>query len=217
MAMRWYVIHAYSGFEAQVKRSLEERVKRAGMEELFGPVLVPTEEVVEMRGGQQRKSERKFFPGYVLVKMEMTDDSWHLVKSVPKVMGFIGGTGDKPAPIPDKQADAILQRVQEGVEKPRPKTLYEPGEVVRVVDGPFTDFNGVVEEVDYEKNRLKVSVLIFGRSTPVDLEFGQIEKLCGGLRRKLFHLVEFSCHGPGSHTGLVDGVGGGCQLPLDPG
>ena len=176
MSKRWYVIHAYSGFEAQVKRSLTDRIKRAGMEDLFGEILVPTEEVVEMRGGQQRKSERKFFPGYVLVHMEMTDDTWHLVKDVPKVMGFIGGTGDKPAPIPDKQADAILQRVQEGVEKPRPKVLYEPGEVVRVVDGPFTDFNGVVEEVDYEKSRLKVSVLIFGRSTPVDLEFGQIEK-----------------------------------------
>jgi transcriptional antiterminator NusG len=176
VAKRWYVIHAYSGFEAQVKRSLEERIKRSGMQEAFGEVLVPTEEVVEMRGGQQRKSERKFFPGYVLVQMEMTDDTWHLVKSVPKVMGFIGGTGDRPAPIPDRQAEAILQRVQEGVEKPRPKVLYEPGEVVRVVDGPFTDFNGVVEEVDYEKNRLKVSVLIFGRSTPVDLEFGQIEK-----------------------------------------
>lgn len=176
MAQRWYVVHAYSGFEAKVKRSLEDRIKRAGMEELFGAVLVPTEEVVEMKGGQQRKSERKFFPGYVLVKMEMTDETWHLVKGAPKVMGFIGGTGGKPAPIPDKQVDAILQRVEEGVEKPRPKVLYEPGEVVRVTDGPFTDFNGVVEEVDYEKSRLKVSVLIFGRSTPVDLEFGQIEK-----------------------------------------
>ncbi len=176
MTKRWYVIHAYSGFEGRVKQSLQDYVKRAGMEDLFGDVMVPTEEVVEMRGGQQRKSERKFFPGYVLVNMELTDDTWHLVKSVPKVMGFIGGTGDKPAPIPDAQADAILQRVQEGVEKPRPKVLYEPGEVVRVVDGPFTDFNGVVEEVDYEKNRLKVSVLIFGRSTPVDLEFSQIEK-----------------------------------------
>lgn len=176
MAKRWYVIHAYSGFEGQVKRSLEERIRRAGMEDLFGSILVPTEEVVEMRGGQQRRSERKFFPGYVLVQMEMTDETWHLVKDVPKVMGFIGGTGDKPAPIPDRQAEAILQRVQEGVEKPRPKVLYEPGEVVRVVDGPFTDFNGVVEEVDYEKSRLKVSVLIFGRSTPVDLEFGQVEK-----------------------------------------
>ena len=176
MAMRWYVVHAYSGFEAQVKRSLEERVKRYGMENSFGQILVPTEEVVEMRGGQQRKSERKFFPGYVLVQMDMTDETWHLVKDVPKVMGFIGGTGDKPAPITDKEADSIMQRVQEGVEKPRPKVLFEPGEVVRVIDGPFNDFNGVVEEVDYEKSRLKVSVLIFGRSTPVDLEFGQVEK-----------------------------------------
>ena len=176
MTRRWYVVHAYSGFESQVKRSLEERVRRAGMQEMFGEILVPTEEVVEMRGGQQRKSERKFFPGYVLVNMEMTDDTWHLVKDVPKVMGFIGGTGDRPAPISDREAEAILQRVLEGVEKPRPKVLFEPGEVVRVVDGPFNDFNGVVEDVDYEKSRLKVSVLIFGRSTPVDLEFGQVEK-----------------------------------------
>jgi len=176
MAMRWYVVHAYSGYEGQVKRSLDERVMRYGMEDKFGEILVPTEEVVEMRAGQQRRSERKFFPGYVLVHMEMTDDTWHLVKDVPKVMGFIGGTGDRPAPISDKEADEILQRVQEGVEKPRPKVLFEPGEVVRVTDGPFNDFNGVVEEVDYEKSRLKVSVLIFGRSTPVDLEFGQVEK-----------------------------------------
>jgi transcriptional antiterminator NusG len=176
VSKRWYVIHAYSGFEGQVKRSLEERVKRAELEEHFGDILVPTEEVVEMRNGQQRKSERKFFPGYVLVNMEMTDETWHLVKSVPKVMGFIGGTGDRPAPIPEKQAEAILLRVQEGVEKPRPKVLYEVGEAVRVVDGPFTDFNGVVEEVDYDKSRVKVSVLIFGRSTPVDLEFSQVEK-----------------------------------------
>lgn len=176
MAKHWYVVHAYSGFEAQVSRSLAERVRRAGMEDKFGEILVPTEEVVEMRGGQQRKSERKFFPGYVLVNMELTDDTWHLVKDVPKVMGFIGGTGDRPLPISEKEADAILQRVQEGVEKPKPKVLFEPGEVVRVVDGPFNDFTGVVEEVDYEKSRLKVSVLIFGRSTPVDLEFGQVEK-----------------------------------------
>jgi len=176
MAKRWYVVHAYSGFEGPVKRSLEERIKRAGMQDMFGEILVPTEEVVEMRGGQQRKSERKFFPGYVLVQMEMTDETWHLVKDVPRVMGFIGGTGDRPAPISDREAEAILQRVQEGVERPRPKVLFEPGEVVRVVDGPFNDFNGVVEEVDYEKSRLKVSVLIFGRSTPVDLEFGQVEK-----------------------------------------
>jgi transcriptional antiterminator NusG len=176
MSKRWYVVHAYSGFESAVKRSLLERIERAGMQDLFGEILVPTEEVVEMRGGSQRRSERKFFPGYVLVQMDMTDEAWHLVKDVPKVMGFIGGTGDRPAPITDKEADAILQRMQEGVEKPRPKVLFEPGEVVRVIDGPFNDFNGVVEEVDYDKSRLKVSVLIFGRSTPVDLEFGQVEK-----------------------------------------
>jgi len=146
------------------------------MEELFGDVLVPTEEVVEMKGGQKRRSDRKFFPGYVLVEMDMTDETWHLVKDVPKVMGFIGGTADKPAPISQKEADAILNRVQEGVDKPKPKVLFEPGEMVRVVDGPFNDFNGVVEEVDYDKSRLKVAVLIFGRSTPVELEFHQIEK-----------------------------------------
>ncbi|MBK1618081.1 transcription termination/antitermination protein NusG [Lamprobacter modestohalophilus] len=176
MAMRWYVIHAFSGFESQVAKSLRERAARAGMEDAFGEILVPTEEVVEIRNGQQRKSERKFFPGYVFVNMEMTDESWHLVKDVPRVMGFIGGKGDRPAPIPDSQAEAIRQRVQDGVEKPRPKVLYEPGEVIRVTDGPFTDFNGVVEEVDYEKSRVKVSVSIFGRSTPVDLEFSQVEK-----------------------------------------
>lgn len=176
MAKRWYVVHAFSGYEAKVKRSLEERIKRMGMEDYFGEILVPTEEVVEMRGGQQRRSERKFFPGYVLVNMEMTDETWHLVKDVPQVLGFIGGTEDKPAPITDREADAILQRVQEGAEKPRPKVLFEPGEVVRVVDGPFNDFSGVVEEVDYDKSRLKVSVSIFGRSTPVDLEFSQVEK-----------------------------------------
>jgi transcriptional antiterminator NusG len=169
-------VHAYSGFEKQVKRSLEDRIQRAEMEEMFGDVLVPTEEVVEMKGGQKRRSDRKFFPGYVLVEMEMTDETWHLVKDVPKVMGFIGGTADKPAPISQKEADAILNRVQEGVDKPRPKVLFEPGEMVRVVDGPFNDFNGVVEEVDYDKSRLKVAVLIFGRSTPVELEFHQVEK-----------------------------------------
>ena len=157
-------------------RSLIERVKLAGMEDGFGEILVPTEEVVEMRNGQKRKSERKFFPGYVLVQMLMDETSWHLVRSVPRVMGFIGGTSDRPAPISDKEADAILNRLQESVDKPKPKTLFEPGEVVRVSDGPFADFQGVVEEVDYEKSRLKVSVLIFGRSTPVELEFGQVEK-----------------------------------------
>jgi transcriptional antiterminator NusG len=176
MALRWYVVHAYSGFENQVKRSLEERVKRSGMEDLFGDILVPTEEVVEMREGQKRKSDRKFFPGYVLVQMDMNDETWHLVKDVPRVMGFIGGTSDRPAPISEKEAMQILDRVQEGAEKPRPKVLFEPGEVVRITDGPFNDFNGVVEEVDYEKSRLRVAVLIFGRSTPVDLEFGQVEK-----------------------------------------
>ena len=176
MAMRWYVVHAYSGFENRVKQSLIERVARSGMQDKFGEILVPTEEVVEMREGQKRKSERKFFPGYVLVQMEMDDDTWHLVKEVPKVLGFIGGTSDRPAPITDKEANAILQRVQEGAEKPRPKVLFEPGEVVRVIDGPFNDFNGVVEEVNYEKSKLRVAVLIFGRSTPVELEFGQVEK-----------------------------------------
>ena len=176
MSKRWYVVHAFSGYENQVKRSLIDRIAMSGLDDQFGDILVPTEEVVEMRGGTQRKSERKFFPGYVLVQMEMNEGTWHLVKDVPRVMGFIGGTGDKPAPLSPKEADAILQRIQEGVEKPKPKVLFEPGEVVRVNDGPFTDFNGVVEEVNYEKSRLRVAVLIFGRSTPVELEFGQVEK-----------------------------------------
>jgi len=176
MAKRWYVVHAYSGFEKQVKRSLEERVARAGMEDMFGEVLVPTEEVVEMKGGQKRRSDRKFFPGYVLVEMEMNEETWHLVKDVPKVLGFIGGTSDRPAPITEREANAILNRVKEGVDKPRPKILFEPGEMVRVTDGPFNDFNGVVEEVNYDKSRLRVAVLIFGRSTPVELEFHQVEK-----------------------------------------
>ncbi|MGA9420923.1 MAG: transcription termination/antitermination protein NusG [Rhodanobacteraceae bacterium] len=185
MTKHWYVVHAYSGFEHQVARSLKERVARAGMESKFGEVLVPTEEVIEMRGGQKRRSERKFFPGYVLVQIETSDvdkaqkiddESWHLVKETPKVMGFIGGTADRPLPIKDSEADAILQRVQEGVDKPRPKVLFEAGEMVRVTEGPFNDFNGVVEEVNYEKSRLRVAVLIFGRSTPVELEFAQVEK-----------------------------------------
>ncbi len=176
MAFRWYVVHAYSGFEQQVKRSLEERVARSGMQDHFKQILVPTEEVVEMRKGQKRRSERKFFPGYVLVQMDLDDETWHLVKDVPRVMGFIGGTSDRPAPLSDKEAEAILSRVQEGVDKPRPKVLFEPGELVRVTDGPFNDFNGVVEEVDYDKSRVKVAVLIFGRSTPVELEFSQVEK-----------------------------------------
>ena len=176
MDKRWYVVHAFSGFEKQVQRSMAERIARAGMEDMFGEILVPTEEVVEMKGGQKRRSDRKFFPGYVLVEMALTDETWHLVKDVPKVMGFIGGTPDHPAPITEKEADTILSRVQEGVDKPRPKILFEPGEMVRVVDGPFNDFNGVVEEVNYEKSRLRVAVLIFGRSTPVELDFHQVEK-----------------------------------------
>ena len=176
MAMHWYVVHVYSGFERHVKKSLEERIERLGMSDYFGEVLVPTEEVVEMRQGQKRKTERKFYPGYVMVQMEMTDETWHLVKDVPRVMGFIGGTSDRPAPISDQEADRILNRVRESAEKPKPKVLFEPGEMVRVTDGPFNDFNGVVEEVNYDKSRLRVAVLIFGRSTPVDLDFQQVEK-----------------------------------------
>ena len=176
MAKRWYVVHAYSGYEKKVAGALKERIALHNMQDYFGEVLVPTEEVVEIRGGQKRKSERKFFPGYVLVQMELNDDAWHLVKETPRVMGFIGGKADKPAPITDKEAELILQRVDDSAEKPTPKTLFEPGEMVRVIDGPFNDFNGVVEEVNYEKNRLRVAVLIFGRSTPVELEFAQVEK-----------------------------------------
>ena len=176
MAKRWYVVQAFSGFESTVKRTLQEHVSRNGMEDYFGDIMVPTEEVIEVKGGQRRRSERKFFPGYVLVQMELNDETWHLVKNCPRVLGFIGGTPDKPAPIPDSEADSILQRVQEGVEKPRPKVLFEPGEVVRVTDGPFNDFNGVVEEVNFDKSRLLVAVQIFGRSTPVELEFSQVEK-----------------------------------------
>lgn len=176
MALRWYVVQAYSGYEAKVKNLLEERIKQEGLEDSFGEVLVPTEEIVEMRAGQQRRSERKFFPGYVLVEMDMNDETWHLVKNTPRVLGFIGGTADRPAPITEREANEILQRVEDSSDKPKPKVLFEPGEVVRVNDGPFADFNGVVEKVDYEKSRVQVSVLIFGRSTPVELEFGQIEK-----------------------------------------
>lgn len=173
---RWYVVQAFSGYESRVAKSLREHIKIHNQEDLFGEVLVPTEEVVEMRAGQKRKSERKFFPGYVLVQMHMNDESWHLVRNVPRVMGFIGGTPERPAPISDREAANILDRLNESADKPRPKTLFEPGEVVRVIDGPFADFNGTIEEVDYEKNRVKVSVLIFGRATPVELEFGQVEK-----------------------------------------
>jgi len=176
MAKRWYVVHAYSGYEKKVQAGIVEYAERAELVDQFGDILVPAEEVVEIRDGKKRTSERKFFPGYVLVQMEMTEESWHLVKSVPQVMGFIGGTSDRPAPISQREVDNILQRVESGVDKPRPKVLYEPGEMVRVTDGPFKDFEAVVECVDYDKNKLQVSVLIFGRSTPVDLEFTQVEK-----------------------------------------
>ncbi|MCL6555174.1 MAG: transcription termination/antitermination protein NusG [Burkholderiales bacterium] len=176
MAKRWYVVHTYSGFEKSVKRALEERIKRAHMEDKFGQILVPVEEVVEMKGGQKRTSERKFFPGYVLVEMEMDDATWHLVKSVPKVTGFVGGSAAKPTPISEKEVQALMQQIQEGVEKPKPKVLFEVGEAVRVTEGPFADFHGNVEEVNYDKNKLRVSVMIFGRSTPVELDFSQVEK-----------------------------------------
>jgi transcriptional antiterminator NusG len=176
MSKRWYVVHAYSGFEKTVRRTLLERIERYGMQEKFGQILVPVEEVVEMKSGQKSISERKFFPGYVLVEMEMDEQTWHLIKETPKVTGFVCGSPTKPTPIAQKEVDAILQQIQDGVEKPRPKVLFEVGEVVRVVDGPFNDFNGAVEEVNYDKSKLRVSVLIFGRSTPVELDFGQVEK-----------------------------------------
>ena len=174
--LKWYIIHSYSGKELAVMDSIRERIKLHDMEDRFGEIIVPTEEVVEMRGGQKCKSKRKFFPGYVLVQMEMNDQTWHLVRSTPWVMGFIGGTSDKPAAVANKEIDEILYRVQEGAEKPRPKILFAPGEVVRIISGPFSDFDGVVEEVNYEKSRLVVAVLIFGRSTPVELEFTQVQK-----------------------------------------
>ena len=176
MSKRWYVVHAYSGFEKSVQRALVERIQRHGMQDLFGRVLVPVEEVVELKQGQKSITERKFFPGYVLVEMEMNDESWHLVKSTPKVTGFVGGTANKPTPISEKEVEKIMRQMLDGVEKPRPKVLFEPGEIVRVKEGPFTDFHGSVEYVNYEKNRLRVSVTIFGRATPVELEFGQVEK-----------------------------------------
>ena len=176
MTKHWYVVHAYSGFEKNVARALGERIELSDLQEHFGRVLVPTEEVVEMRAGQKRRSQRKFFPGYVLVEMDLNDDTWHLVKETPRVMGFIGGKADQPAPLSDAEASAILDRVELGTDRAMPKIVFEPGELVRVVDGPFNDFNGVVEEVNYEKSRLVVAVTIFGRSTPVELDFSQVEK-----------------------------------------
>lgn len=176
MAKRWYVAQAYSGYEKRVVQQLTEEIELANLGDFFGEILVPTEEVVEMKAGQKRRSERKFFPGYVLINMEMNEETWYLVKKSPRIIGFIGGRVDKPTPISQREADAIMQRLEDNAEKPAPKRLFDAGEVVRVIDGPFADFNGVVEEVDYDKSRLRVAVLIFGRSTPVELEFGQVEK-----------------------------------------
>jgi transcriptional antiterminator NusG len=176
MAKHWYVVHTYSQFEKSVQRALTERIQREGMQDKFGQILVPVEEVVELKSGQKSISERKFFPGYVLVEMEMTDETWHLVKSTPKVTGFLGGSAMKPTPISAKEVQNIMQQMQAGVEKPRPKVLFEVGELVRVKEGPFTDFNGSVEDVNYDKNKIRVAVTIFGRSTPVELDFGQVEK-----------------------------------------
>jgi transcription termination/antitermination protein NusG len=176
MAMHWYVVHTYSQFEKSVQRALTERIQRDGMQDKFGQILVPVEEVVELKSGQKSITERKFFPGYVLVEMEMTDESWHLVKNTPKVTGFLGGSAMKPTPISTKEVQNIMQQMQAGVEKPRPKVLFEVGELVRVKEGPFTDFNGSVEDVNYDKNKIRVAVTIFGRSTPVELDFGQVEK-----------------------------------------
>jgi transcriptional antiterminator NusG len=174
---RWYVVHAYSGMEKSVRRSLLERIERMGMSDRFGEILVPTEDVVEVKGGQKTVTERRYFPGYILVEMEMTDETWHLVRNTPKITGFIGGKSNRPTPVPAHEMEKLLQQMQEGVDKPRPKISYEVGELVRIKEGPFADFNGNVGEVNYEKSRLWVHVTIFGRSTPVELEFGQVEKV----------------------------------------
>jgi transcriptional antiterminator NusG len=177
MGMRWYVVHAYSGFEKSVQKALKERIERSNLQHMFGQILVPVEEVVEVKAGRKSVSERKFFPGYVLVEMDMTDETWHLVKSAPKVTGFVGGSGNRPAPITEREVQSIMRQMQEGVEKPRPKVQFEVGEQLRVTEGPFTDFNATVEDVDYDKSRLKISVLIFGRATPVEVDFAQVEKI----------------------------------------
>ena len=175
--LRWYVVHAYSGMEKAVERNLRERIDRSGMQSKFGRILVPTEEVVELKNGKKSVTERRFFPGYVLVEMLMDDDSWHLVKHTSKVTGFVGGARNRPAPISEAEVMKIVNQMQEGIDKPRPKVLWQVGELVRVKDGPFTDFNGAVEEVNYEKSKVRVSVTIFGRATPVELDFAQVEKV----------------------------------------
>ena len=176
MSKRWYVVHVYSGMEKSVHKAMLERIERAGLQASFGQVLVPSEEVVESKGGQKSISERRIFPGYVLVEMELTDETWHVIKNTPRVTGFLGGSGNRPTPISEKEVAKILSQMEEGVERPRPKDLFEVGEMVRVKDGPFADFNGNVEEVNYEKSKVRVSVAIFGRSTPVELDFSQVEK-----------------------------------------
>lgn len=176
MSKRWYVVHVYSGMEKSVHKALNERIERAGLQTSFGSILVPSEEVVEVKGGQKSITERRIFPGYVLVEMDLTDETWHLVKNTNRVTGFLGGSGNRPTPISEKEVEKILSQMEEGVEKPRPKILFEVGEMVRVKEGPFADFNGNVEEVNYEKSKVRVSVTIFGRATPVELDFSQVEK-----------------------------------------
>ena len=177
MAKKWYVVHAYSGFEKNVQKTLKERIEREGMQDYFGQILVPVEEVVDIKNGKRTLSERKFFPGYVLAEMEMTDDSWHLVKSTPRVTGFIGGTANRPLPITQREVDSIMQQIQTGGEKPKPKVQFEVGQRIRVNEGPFADFKGVEDKVNYKRNKLKVSVQIFGRETPVELDFMQVERV----------------------------------------
>jgi transcriptional antiterminator NusG len=176
MSKRWYVVHVYSGMEKSVHKAMLERIERAGLQNYFGQVLVPSEEVIESKGGQKSISERRIFPGYVMVEMELTDETWHVIKNTPRVTGFLGGSGNRPSPISEKEVAKILSQMEEGVERPRPKVLFEVGEMVRVKEGPFADFNGNVEEVNYEKSKVRVSVAIFGRSTPVELDFSQVEK-----------------------------------------
>jgi len=174
--MKWYVLQAFSGFENKVKQTLEDTIKREGLEKSFGEILVPTEEVLEIKEGQKKRTERKYFPGYVMIKMDLNDHTWHMVKNSPKVLGFVCGTGDKPIPLGQNEAENLIQSMQDGVDRPKPKVMFEPGEVVRIIDGPFNDFNGVVEKVDFDKNRLKVSVLVFGKPTPIELSLTQVEK-----------------------------------------